>query len=138
LKRGRRPLAMVNLEDIAERLDMIEVQLRDLTLTSARSHTSLIGWSAISAYVGKSPDTLRRYRTRTAFPAIRFGSRVMSTTDLISAWLLEYDARRRRRGKGYTGGMIANKKEQPNVSEVRGPEHSPTDTGKERDGDHIP
>jgi len=110
----------VDLEDIAKRLDKIESQLRDLTLTSARSHTSLIGWAAISAYVGKSPDTLRRYRTRTAFPAIRFGSRVMSTTDLISAWLLEYDARRRSMGKGYAKGkVLASKKEQPNVPEVR-------------------
>jgi len=114
---------MVDLEDIAKRLDRIESQLRDLTLTGGRCHTSLIGWSAISAYVGKSPDTLRRYRTRTAFPAIRFGSRVMSTTDLISAWLLEYDARRRRRGKGYLkGNMIATGKEQTNMPVMRGQE----------------
>jgi len=132
---------MVNLEDIARRLDRIESQLRDLTLTSARSHTSLIGWSAISAYVGKSPDTLRRYRTRTSFPAIRFGSRVMSTTDLISAWLLEYDARRRRRGKGNPWGKIgnkkANKKEQKNVSAVREPEDTPRRSSKGRFESHV-
>jgi len=128
----------VDLEDIARRLDKIESHLRDLTLTGGRCHTSLIGWAEISAYVGKSPDTLRRYRTRTAFPAIRFGSRVMSTTDLISAWLLEYDARRRRRGKGYAKGkVIATGKEQMDMPVMRGQEDRQGNDSR-RGARHIP
>jgi len=127
---------MVNLEDIAERLDRIEAQLQQLTLSAAGGHTMLIGWEKIAAFTGKRPDTLRRYRDKTAFPVVRWGSRVATTTDLISAWLLEYDARRRAMGKGKAWGKIgnrkANRKEKPSVPEVRQPGDTPrrSETGR--------
>jgi len=62
----------------------------------------------------------------------------MSTTDLISAWLLEYDARRRQRGKGYLKGkVIAGKKEQTNVPIMQQPEHHPRRSSKGRFESHI-
>jgi len=133
---------MVNLEDIAHRLDRIEAQLQELTQRAAGGHTMLIGWEKIAAFTGKRPDTLRRYRDKTAFPVVRWGSRVATTTDLISAWLLEYDARRRARGKGKAWGKIgnkkANKKEKPNVSEVRQLEDTPRRSETGRFESHIP
>jgi len=131
----------LSMDDLAERLDRIEAQLQELTLSAAGGHTMLIGWEKIAAFTGKRPDTLRRYRNKTAFPVVRWGSRVATTTDLISAWLLEYDARRRARGKGKPWGKIgnrkANKKEKPKVSEVRQLEDTPRRSSKGRFESHV-
>jgi len=63
----------------------------------------------------------------------------MSTTDLISAWLLEYDALRRARGKGYLKGkVLASKNDDTNMPVMRQPEHSPADTGEGRFESRIP
>jgi hypothetical protein len=59
----------------------------------------LIGWSQISSYTHKSQEQLRRYRKNFAFPAPRWGKRVVSSPALIDQWLLEYMRIQRQMGK---------------------------------------
>jgi len=49
----------------------------------------LIGWRAISQYMGVCDRALRRYEKREAFPACRLpDGRIMTSKSLIDQWIL--------------------------------------------------
>ncbi len=59
-----------------------------LHMTAAPPRLFLVGWREITAAVGKSARSLRRYRVKENFPVMRWGRSVISSHELIQTWLL--------------------------------------------------
>ena len=67
-----------------------------LHMTAEPPRLFLVGWREITAAVGKSARSLRRYRVKENFPVMRWGRSVISSPALIQTWLLARERCKRR------------------------------------------
>jgi hypothetical protein len=70
----------------------------DRLLQQIYGHPLLIWtWKSISAYTGRPVRTLQRATREQGFPVARWGRRTVASPIGIARWLVEREARRRRR-----------------------------------------